>query len=194
MAITEHSKRTTKQIIEENIKKMEKSSSSNSETENGLLHTRLNRRYDLRKSCFPLLLGRGNTRPSLIGTIPEKKRQQPKADAYYKGTTFFMPETGLHSKPVEKPQQKIRKIIEGKVDSHHGKDVHAVSQRLRKNKLKPNFLPETEVSAKSELQQERLKQTTIEEVVRQRGKGVSQHISQDELKLKQTKIKNSIQK
>lgn len=82
IAITEQSKKRTSRIIQQNIQKME-----NNIVEDGGFLTGLNKREELRKSCFPSLLDT----PS-IQDVQFRSTRRRKADSFYKGTTYFMPE------------------------------------------------------------------------------------------------------
>lgn len=178
MAITEQSKRTTKKIIEENIKKME-TSSMTTEPESDSLVTRLNKRLELRKSCFPSLLGEEKFNTSLN---PEKKRLQPKADSYYKGTTFFMPEK-------ENGQILAKKATRDNAKKCLGKD-NLNSQSLSQNGMKFNkLLPKIEVSeAENSKKFKRIIESKVVGPVKKRH-GVSGHLDQNGLKLNQTVLK-----
>ena len=87
IAITEQSKKRTNQIIEQNIKKMDENLPTK-DTDDVAFLTRLNKRGKLRTSCFPSLLGAEDSSPVDL-TFRKKKH---KADTFYKGTTYFMPE------------------------------------------------------------------------------------------------------
>lgn len=179
MAITEQSKRTTKQIIEENIKKME-TSSMTTETESESLVTRLNKRLELRKSCFPSLLGAEKLNSSLLGTFPEKKRLHPKADTYYKGTTFFMPELTENGQSLDKKEsgKKAKKRLE-----KDGLDA----QNLSQNGMKLKFLPKIKISEAEN--SNKLKKIIGRKVVGPNRQGVSGRLGQNGLKLNQTALK-----
>ena len=174
MAITEQSKRTTKKIIEENIKKME-TSSLTTEPDSKCLATRLNNRLELRKSCFPSLLGGGNS--SLLGTMPENKRPYPKADSYYKGTTYFMPET-MNGTTLSKKGvgEKTRTCIE--------KD----SKNLSQNGMKMKFLPKIEVTEAENPKHHsnKLKKIIKRKVVGHDGHGDLRRLGPNGLKLNHT--------